>query len=141
MKEVDETIPSIGLLVLRLGTGGFLLFGHGLGKLLTFSQKAATFADPIGLGPVVSFALVVFAEFFCSIAIMLGLTTRLAAIPIVIFGLVAVFVQHAADPFGDKELALLYLVPALALAFTGAGRFSIDAGIGAFRKKGKTSKG
>ncbi len=129
MKEGNDLQASIGLLVLRLGTGGFLLFGHGLAKFLHFSQKAATFADPIGLGPVVSFALVVFAEFFCSITLMLGLATRLAAIPIVIFGLVAAFVQHGSDPFGDRELALLYLVPALALAFTGAGRFSLDAGL------------
>ena len=56
--------------------------------------------------------------------------------PIVIFGLVAVFVQHAADPFGKKELALLYLVPALTLLFTGAGRFSLDAQIGSIWKRG-----
>lgn len=137
MKGINETIPSIGLLVLRLGTGGVLLYGHGLGKFMNFSKGAASFADPIGLGPVASFALMVFAEFFCSIAIMLGLATRLAAIPIVIFTLVAVFVQHAADPFGKKELGLLYMVPALTLMATGAGRFSIDRMIGSSRKSGK----
>ncbi|MEK7316715.1 MAG: DoxX family protein [Candidatus Eisenbacteria bacterium] len=137
MKGINETIPSIGLLVLRLGTGGLLLYGHGLGKFMTFSKSAATFADPIGLGPVTSFALVVLAEFFCSIAIMLGLGIRLAAIPIVIFAVVAVFVQHAADPFGKKELALLYMVPALTLTLTGAGRFSLDRLIGSGRKSGK----
>ena len=137
MKGINETIPSMGLLVLRLGTGGLLLYGHGLGKFMTFSKSAASFADPIGLGPVTSFALVVLAEFFCSIAIMLGLATRLAAIPIVIFALVAVFVQHAADPFGKKELALLYMVPALTLMATGAGRFSLDHLIGSGRKPRK----
>lgn len=126
---------SIGLLALRLGAGGLLLYGHGLAKVLHFSERAAGFADPIGLGPVVSFTLVVFAEFFCSIALILGLGTRLAAIPIVIFGLVAVFVQHISDPFPKKELALLFLVPALTLALTGAGRFSLDHMIGALRKR------
>ena len=127
MKNADELSKSVGLLLLRVGTGGFLLYGHGWGKFIHFSERASQFADPIGLGPWWSFALVVFAEFFCSAALVLGLATRLAAIPIAIFGLVAVFVQHAADPFGDKELALLYMLPALVLLFTGPGRFSIDA--------------
>lgn len=137
MKGINEVIPSVGLLVLRLGTGGLLLYGHGLGKFLDYSKRSASFADPIGMGPEVSFALVVFAEFFCSIAIMLGLGTRLAAIPIVIFALVAVFVQHAADPFGKKELPLLFMWPALTLMTTGAGRFSFDHVIGSNRKAGK----
>lgn len=136
MKSVDDTVPSIGLLVLRLGTGGLLLYGHGLGKILEFSKRASTFADPIGLGPELSFALVVFAEFFCSIAIVLGLGTRLAAVPIAIFTLVAVFVQHVADPFPKKELPLLYLLPMLTLTATGPGRFSLDRVIGSIRKRG-----
>ncbi|HEU4725472.1 MAG TPA: DoxX family protein [Candidatus Eisenbacteria bacterium] len=135
MKGVNDAAPSIGLLALRVGTGGLLLYAHGLGKFMNFSSKAATFADPIGLGPTVSFTLVVLAEFFCSIALILGLATRFAAIPIVIFGLVAALVQHAADPFSKKELALLYLVPALTLLFTGAGRYSLDALIGSIWKR------
>jgi len=130
---------NIGLLALRLGAGGLLIYGHGLGKFLTFSESAATFADPIGLGPWWSFALVVFAEFFCSIGLVLGLATRLAAIPIIIFTLVAAFVQHAADPFGKKELALLYLVPAVTLLLTGAGRYSLDALIAARWKARKAA--
>ena len=129
MKNADDISRSLGLLLLRLGTGGFLLYGHGWGKITHFSERAAKFADPIGLGPWWSLALVVFAEVFCSSALMLGFATRLAAVPIVIFTLVAVFVQHAAGPFDDKELALLYLVPALTLLFTGPGRFSVDAWI------------
>lgn len=127
---------SLGLLMLRLGTGGLLLYGHGWGKLMNYSKRAETFADPIGLGPVFSFALVVFTEVLCSIALMLGLATRWAAIPIVIFMLVAVFVQHAADPFAKKELALLYLVPAVTLILLGPGRYSLDALLGRGRKRG-----
>lgn len=40
---------------------------------------------------------------------------------------VAAFVVHGADPFGKKELALLYGAGALTLMLTGAGRLSIDA--------------
>ena len=134
MNRQNDRLLSAGLLILRLGTGSLLLYGHGWGKITKFAERAPEFADPIGLGSVVSFGLVVFAEVFCAAAVILGLATRLAAVPIVIFTLVAVFVQHAADPFADKEKALLYGVPALALLLTGGGRYSLDTVIGKLRR-------
>ena len=131
----NERLLSAGLLVLRLGSGGLLIYGHGWGKITSFAERAPKFADPIGLGPETSFALVVFAEVFCAAAVMVGLGTRFAAVPIVIFTLVAAFVQHAADPFADKEKALLFGVPTLALVLTGGGRYSLDATIGRLRRR------
>lgn len=139
MNRWNERLLSAGLLVLRLGAGGLLIYGHGWAKITKFAERAPKFADPIGLGSEASFALVVFAEVFCSAAVMLGLGTRLAAVPIVIFTLVAVFVQHAADPFTDKEKALLYGVPMVALILTGGGRYSLDAVIGKLRRGRGTS--
>lgn len=134
MGSAKERLLSVGLLVLRLGAGGLLFYGHGWGKVTKFAERAPKFADPIGLGPETSFALVVFAEVFCATAVMLGLGTRLATVPIIIFTAVAVFVQHAADPFADKEKALLFAVPMLALMLTGGGRYSLDAVIGRLRR-------
>ena len=48
------------------------------------------------------------------------------AIPALITMLVAAFVVHASDPIGTKEKALFYAIAFLALAFTGAGKYSID---------------
>lgn len=134
MKSVQDPWVSLGLLVLRVGTAVLLIYGHGWGKLVNFGERAGRFADPIGLGSELSLALVVFAEVICSALLALGLWTRVAAVPIVIFALVAVFVQHAGDPWPKKELALLFMIPALTLALTGAGLFSLD---GAFFGKGK----
>jgi putative oxidoreductase len=133
---VKGTLESIGLLLLRLGMGALLLIGHGWPKLMHYQQRSGSFADPIGLGPAASFALVVFAEVFCAALVMLGLLTRLAAVPIVIFLGVAFFIHHAHDPWAQRELALLYLLPFLTLVFTGAGRFSLDAGWAPWRRKG-----
>jgi putative oxidoreductase len=121
---------SIGLLVLRLGAGGLLLYGHGWGKLMDASARAQSFADPIGLGPVLSFWLVVLAEVLCSGLVMLGFLTRLSSVPPVIFFAVAGFIQHAHDPWGKRELAFIYGVPFLALLFLGGGQFSLDAALG-----------
>ena len=125
--NLRDTLRSLGLLTLRLGAGGLLLYGHGLPKVMHFSERAAGFADPIGVGPGAGLALVVFAEVFCSLFVMLGLATRLAAIPPVIFFLIAALIHHAADPWAKKELALVYLVAFLTLILTGGGRYSLDA--------------
>jgi len=122
-----DACHSFGILLLRLLTGGVMLAAHGWSKLTGFSSMAGQFPDPIGLGSTPSLALVVFAEVFCAAAVILGLFTRAAVIPLVITMLVAFFVVHGSDPFGDKELPLLYATAFLALAFTGAGRYSIDA--------------
>lgn len=116
-----------GLLILRVGVG-LLMAGHGLGKVMDlFGGKAADFPDPIGVGPVASLALAAFAEFLCALLVVFGIKTRWAAIPPVITMLVAVLIIHANDPFDQKEHPLLFAIPFLALAFTGAGRFSVDA--------------
>jgi putative oxidoreductase len=66
------------------------------------------------------------AEGPCAIAVVLGLWTRLAALPIIIGMAVAAFVVHANDPFGVKEKALLYLIVHLALFVTGGGRYVLN---------------
>ncbi len=74
-----------------------------------------------------SLALAVFAEVFCSILIMLGLFTRLSAIPLIITMLVAWLMVHISDPFGDMELPVFYLVSYVVLFLQGAGWYSLDS--------------
>ena len=116
---------NIGLLVLRLGFGATMAATHGWGKLIGFSKMAAEFPDPLGVGSVISLGLCVFAEFFCSLAISLGFTTRWAAIPAIINMAVAAFIVHGADPFEKKEKALLYLAGYVAIALLGPGKYAL----------------
>lgn len=135
---------SIGLLILRLGVGGYMLT-HGLGKLrMLLAGDFESMGDPVGLGSGLSLILVTLAEFAGALLVIAGLATRVSAALVVIAMTVAAFVAHANDPWTmeqafqlfmagetkfpvSKEPALLYLIPFLALIFTGAGRYSIDA--------------
>jgi putative oxidoreductase len=135
MQAVKDKLSDVGLLVARLGAGGFMLFAHGIGKIADFADKSATFPDPIGfLGSEMSLVLAIFAEVLCSVLVMLGLFTRLAALPLCATMFFAAFVVHGADPFAKKELALLYLVIFAALALTGGGKLSLDTVIRKRRK-------
>jgi putative oxidoreductase len=120
-------LQSVGLLAFRVAASAMLFCGHGLGKIIHFGEQAAAFSDPIGLGPTVSYALVAFAEGVCTVLVALGIRARWAAAPILISMLVAGLVHHAPDPFGRKELALLYAASYLLVVLVGPGRFTLDA--------------
>ncbi len=120
---------NLSVLILRLTAGGFMLT-HGFPKFQKLLAGDFQFGDPIGLGPEISLILTVFAEFLCSVLLILGLGTRLATIPLIVTMAVAAFVAHGADPFGRKELAIFYLVVYLAILLLGGGKYSVDNLIG-----------
>jgi len=155
MDPREQSVPtSIGLLLLRLGAGGFMIT-HGWGKVQTLLQvvkghyegKEVPFPDPIGLGPAFSLALAALAEFFCALLVTVGFATRLASIPPAITMIVAALIVHGADPWtsgpdspASKEPALLFLSAFLALFFTGPGQFSLDASLKRRRAKVEAAK-
>ncbi len=120
---------STAMLLLRLGIG-ILMMAHGYDKLLHFSKIQDTFLNFLGMGSTISLVMVVFAEFFCSLFLILGLFTRLSAIPLIIATCVMVFKAHHSDIFGDGEHASLYLISYLVILFVGPGRVSVDSMIG-----------
>ena len=117
---------NVLLLILRVVSGGFMLV-HGVGKFSTLiGDDPIKFADPIGIGETASLALAVFSEVFCAVFLIVGFSTRLAAIPLIITMLVAAFIVHGNDGFGKQELPLLYATIYSVIAIAGAGKFSID---------------
>lgn len=131
MKKLILNLPSTyndyGLLILRLVMGLSMFYGHGLGKWeRLFGAEEIKFADPFGLGPVISLALVVFAEVICALLVSLGLFTRLSTIPLIITMATAFFVAHLDDPFGRQEKVILFGFAFLAIFLMGPGKYSLD---------------
>jgi len=120
---------NAGMLILRLGMGG-LMMKHGYDKLIHFSQYKTQFINFLGMGQGLSLSLVIFAEFFCALFILIGLFTRLAAIPVIIVMCVALFKAHNSDFLGEGEMATLFLAGYLSLLFVGPGRISVDGMMG-----------
>ena len=131
MKTILKNWPNghdISSLILRIGLGGALLFGHGLGKWpRSFGGEEIKFADPLGFGPEFTLGFAVLAEVICAVLLILGLLTRLSLIPMIITMLTLVFVVHIDDGFRGLEKALLFLIGFIALLFTGPGKYSVDA--------------
>lgn len=122
------------LLALRL-LFGLLLISHGFQKLMIFSALAGgAFPDPIGLGPEVSVALAVFAEFFCAIAFVAGFLSRLSPLPMIVTMFVAFFFAHGGS-IAQGELAFVYLVVFILLYITGPGTYSVDHALATYFRK------
>lgn len=116
---------SIGVLILRIGLG-ILMLTHGYPKFEKMLSGDMSFGNPIFLGEELSLTLTVFAEFVCSILLILGLLTRPAVFLLAFTMAVAAFIVHGDDGIGKQEKALMYLAGYLCLWFTGPGKYSAD---------------
>jgi putative oxidoreductase len=134
-KQKHNTAADLGLLAIRLTTGG-LMAGHGAQKLFgSFGGHGiggtAGFLESLGLKPGKQWAALAGAgEFGSGVLTALGLAHPIG--PIAMYGpmIMAWATVHAGKPIwvtsGGAELPLVYLSNVTALAFTGPGRYSLD---------------
>ncbi|MGM9509237.1 DoxX family protein [Larkinella sp. GY13] len=123
--KASPLMVHFSLLVLRMGVAALMLT-HGWPKFMKVLTGNFTFGDPIGIGSAPSLVLSMMAEFVCSILILIGFQTRVGAIILMINMLVVTFFAHGADPFGKKEMPLLYFLVYFTLYFVGPGKHSVD---------------
>ncbi len=134
MKKMLSTRYSAGafntaLLFIRIVFGA-LMMNHGYGKLIAFSKTASNMPQLLGMSGTIVAALVIFAEFFCALFVLLGLFTRYACIPIIITMAYALVVAHNGAFFGDGEKAALFLTAFFGILLVGPGKISVDSMIG-----------
>ncbi|MBC6489991.1 DoxX family protein [Flavihumibacter stibioxidans] len=113
----------------RITCGGLMLVNHGFQKLVKYPSLQYKFSDPFHIGSQWSLLLVIFAEVFCSLLIIAGLFTRLAAIPVIIAMSVAFFMAHNHN-INEGEKSALFLAGFLSILLCGPGRASIDKMMG-----------
>lgn len=124
---------DLGLVALRILVAAPLLMKHGFEKVFTFSQMAAHFPDPIGIGPVPTLVIAMVSDSICTVLVILGLASRWAALFIFLNVAVAWASLHHFSFFGHGadhgELIVLYMGAMLTLVLTGPGKYSLDRAI------------
>ena len=139
-QSIFGTNESYAPLLLRVAAGIVMLV-HGSQKVLgTFGGYGFTgtmnfFTETMHLPWLIAF-LVIVIEFFGAIALILGLTTRLAAFGITVVALGIVITSHLQYGFfmnwygvqkGEGiEYFILYIAISTSLIITGGGKFSVD---------------
>ncbi len=122
----SATAFNISFLLLRLVFGISMCVNHGYDKLVNFADKKDNFVNLFGIGSTTTLVLVVFAEFFCSIFVAIGLFTRFTVVPLIITMGYAFFVAHNSALFAKGEVAALYLTGFFAILLCGPGKASVD---------------
>lgn len=122
---------DLGLLVMRLGVGGLMLI-HGLSKIVNGIGAVKYLVDSAGLPSFIAYGVYV-GEVVAPIMLLIGFRTRLAAVIMAFNCLVAMIMYHPGGFFSlndtggwSLELIGLYFIGAVALFFTGSGRYSVS---------------
>jgi putative oxidoreductase len=99
-----------------------VLVVHGLPKAMHYASQAAAIEDPFHLGRTVSIVFAIFAEVICPPLMILGIATRLAALPILIVTVVALGFVHRGWSLADGQFAWMLLILFGTIAIAGPGQ-------------------
>lgn len=130
MKYFEKNI-DLGLLILRISTGGLMLL-HGIAKLQHGAGMIESMVIDAGLPSFIAYGVYV-GEVIAPLLILLGVATRGAAVVFAGNCFVAALLAHSQEIFtlGAQggwavELLGLYFFGALALVFTGGGKYALS---------------
>jgi putative oxidoreductase len=121
----DDRAQDLGLLFLRASGALFLLFVHGLPKLLNFKAQLSLIEDPFHLGAPLTLSMAIFAEVLCPLLILTGVLARLACLPILFLLLVALVVVHSDWSVDQGQFGWLLIIIFTSVLIAGPGRLAL----------------
>ncbi len=126
-----EKYRDVGLLILRVGFGLYMLVGHGIGKITAGPERWTELGGTmelfgLGFAPVFWGFMAAFAESVCALLVAAGLFTRVAAL-LLIGNMTVAASMHIITGNGSPEMAILYGLVWLAFLLIGPGPYSLDA--------------
>lgn len=133
LERNNAALTGWGLLMLRLAIGLVFIMHGGQKVFVKGIPGVADFLGKLGMQPPAFWAyLLTVAEIAGGIALIVGLFTRFAALALGVTMVVAIATVLWTKGFflPGYEFALTLLAAALALAFTGPGRYAIDTKVG-----------
>lgn len=123
---------DLGLLILRVSLGLLMLL-HGIAKLTHGVDFLEGMFQNLGLPSFFAYSVYI-GEVIVPIMMIIGYRTRIASILFALTMVVAVLMAHASDLFilsetggWAVELQGLYFFGAVALFFTGGGKFAVSS--------------
>lgn len=124
-----EKQKSLALLLGRLGVG-LLFLSTGWGKVHSIDKVTQFFIELHIPAPGFHAVLVGYSELLCGAALIIGVLTRLATIPLIVSMIVAILTARLKDLHGLFDLIgfeeFTYLVILVMIAILGPGNWAVD---------------
>ena len=128
--EILGKLRPVALLLGRLAVG-LVFMSTGWGKVHNLEKVTGFFTSLHIPAPHFHAVLVGYSELLCGTALVLGLLTRLATIPLVVSMIVAILTAKLPDLHGLFDLVgfdeFTYLVVLVMIAILGPGSIALDA--------------
>jgi putative oxidoreductase len=144
LRATGDKLSFVGPTLARLSVG-LVFIGTGWGKLHTLPEVTEYFASLHIPAPGFNATLAAATEFFGGLLVLVGLGTRLAALPLAFTMVVAILTAKRGDIAGLTSLVGLeewsYLVFFIWLAVAGAGPVSLDRLVCRFRARRPSADG
>jgi len=137
LHQILHTSPRATILLIRLMVGAVFL-SEGIQKFLFPALRGAGRFEKIGLpNPEFLGSFVGFFEVLCGVLILIGLFTRLAAVPTLIIMLVAIFTTKGAVLANEGFWPMMHgsrtdwamLLGSVYLIIEGGGKWAVDRAI------------
>ena len=122
----EQRAEDFGLFFLRVSASFFLLWVHGLPKLLDYSAQLNVIEDPFHLGANATLMLAIFAEVLCPLLIIAGVLVRLACLPILSVLMIALLVVHPQWSLEEGQFGWLLLLLFTSIFIAGPGRLALN---------------
>ncbi len=119
---------DFALLFIRVWFCTSIFVKHGIEKFTKFPVMVTHFPDPIHIGPTLGLSFALVADGICTLFIILGLGTRIAALIMLVNLLVVFIFLHEFSFMKDHaELVYTYLGLSLFMVLSGPGKYSLDS--------------
>lgn len=127
--DILAGLKPLALLLGRLAVG-LVFLSTGWGKVHNLDKVTQFFTELHIPAPGFHAVLVGYSELLCGAAIIIGLLTRLATIPLIVSMIVAILTAKRADLHGLFDLVgfeeFTYLVVLVMIAILGPGDWAVD---------------
>lgn len=118
---------DVALLFIRIWFCTSIFVKHGVEKFTKFPQMVTHFPDPIHVGPNIGLSFALAADAICTLFIIFGLGTRVAALFMMVNLLIVfIFLHQFSFMKEHAELVYTYLGLSVFIIIAGPGKFSLD---------------
>jgi putative oxidoreductase len=126
LQNTGATIATdIGLLFLRVCSSVLVLIVHGLPKIGHYRRELAAIEDPFHFGKKLTIAFAILAEVICPVLMILGIATRVCALPIMVVSAIALLRVHPEWSMDQGQFAWMLLILFGTIAIAGPGRYAL----------------